>query len=120
ESFDRRVFLNAHAVTVFAQQPLWGNGLDMFTTTLKNISNNELVRFVQPTHNVPLLWLAEAGALGIALLWSVVKKLSYREHWWLLTLAPLLSLDHYLLTQWAGAFLLILTLAISQGKTEEN
>lgn len=119
EMIYRRTFLNAHAVATFQQQPFLGTGLGMFTTTLKNApSTHELVRFVQPTHNLPLLWLAETGVLGILLLFLAVRAgiFSQQKNGWLLMIVPILSLDHYLLTQWVGAFSLIAILAIAQEK----
>jgi O-antigen ligase len=116
ESIFRRVFLNAHAVSVVASQPLLGTGLDQYTTKLKDIageSSTQFIRFIQPVHNVPLLWLAETGLVGVILLGSVVGRLKLNKHAvWLLVLAPILSLDHYLLTQWAGGMLLVIALAV--------
>lgn len=116
ESLSRRVFLNTYAATIIFEHPLLGTGLSVFTTTLKNISSqtmNEFARFVQPVHNIFLLWLAETGLLGLAFGWALVKKLMVKQDLsWLLIVAPILSFDHYLLTQWAGGILLILFLVL--------
>jgi hypothetical protein len=110
-SLARRTLLNAHAVAVFGQQPILGVGLGMFTLTLKSAAWNfqELVRFIQPAHHVGLLLLTELGLLGLAWLAGVWQKIKLViDPAWLLMLAILLSLDHYLITQWTGLMALAL------------
>jgi hypothetical protein len=113
ESLSRRLFLNSAAATTLVHQPLVGTGLGMFTNTV-NFSRqtfSELIRFIQPAHNVILLWLTETGVVGLALAALLLKKLSRLVRWeWLLILAPIISFDHYLLTQWAGQALCLLLL----------
>ena len=112
ESTLRRVFLNAHATSVIFQQPVFGTGLGLFTSTLAHITSNnfsQFIRFIQPVHHIVLLWLAETGLLGITFLWLGVSKLKFSNNFdWLLILAPLISLDHYLLTQWVGGVMMVL------------
>lgn len=123
ESFFRRNLLNAHAVTEFFKQPLIGVGLNQFTGTMANLTgqaSDQFIRFIQPAHHVPLLWLAETGLLGLVLIWSLFKKINWTKPTpWLLTLTPLLSLDHYLLTQWVGGLLLTIII-VYQHQSDKN
>lgn len=125
ESVFRRSLLNEHALRVLFQHPWWGTGLGVFTTTLKNPlpAAAELVRFVQPVHHGLLLMLAETGLAGGVFVWLTVRKnfSLWIQHnaVWILLLAPLLALDHYLLTQWAGGFALVL-ISIFGKKFSEN
>ncbi|MBT6755813.1 MAG: hypothetical protein HOA85_00885 [Candidatus Pacebacteria bacterium] len=108
-SIDRRVFLNQKAILSFTENILWGTGLNNFLYSLKTINTSEIVRFLQPAHNIFLLWLTETGLLGIALIAVLQKQI--RKHVSLLTLfvlLPIVSLDHYFLTQWIGNYMLIL------------
>lgn len=53
--FTRRDVLNQGAVRMFAQHPLLGIGLNCFTQQIENyVSSSEVVRFIQPAHNVAL------------------------------------------------------------------
>ncbi len=114
QSIFRRAFLNAHAVSLVAEQPLFGTGLNNFTTTLDQVTHPELVRFIQPAHNVFLLILAETGLLGLLLIWQALRagRLIIPTAW-LVLLITLLSLDHYLVTQWVGGVLLALAVIIN-------
>jgi O-antigen ligase len=112
-SFVRRDELNQAAIKMFMSQPLLGVGLNTFTVELeKYFRSQEIVRFVQPVHNVFLLWIAETGLIGIALA-GVVGGLIWRFSQRLLSLPkilillPLLVLDHYLLTQQSGLLILL-------------
>jgi hypothetical protein len=93
----------------------------MFATTLKTPFANagELIRFIQPTHNVPLLLLAETGLLGGVSMYLLAKKyLLKTDPAWLVLLAVLVSLDHYLVTQWVGGVLLVLIFSLNQTREE--
>lgn len=116
-SIDRRVFLNQQSILSFTENIFWGTGLNNFLYSLKTINNSEIVHFLQPAHNIFLLWLTETGLLGISLLVAfykqIYKQLSHKhiKYALLLTLfvlLPIISLDHYFLTQWVGNYLLIL------------
>ncbi|MEK7458495.1 MAG: O-antigen ligase family protein, partial [Patescibacteria group bacterium] len=62
----RRAQLEQIAVNAFLSSPLEGVGLNRFTIEMERfgtISAN--TKFLQPTHNIPLLYLAETGLIGV-------------------------------------------------------
>ncbi len=68
-SLTRRDLLNRAAVKMWQGYPLVGVGLNNFTAYVEKFSqSNEVVRFPQPAHHVGLLFLAENGVLGIAVI----------------------------------------------------
>lgn len=114
-SLERRAILNQAALKLWIQQPLLGTGLNQFTTQLKNITRyQELGNFIQPTHHVLLLWLAETGLLGISIIvwiWQQIKNQDKKKILQaLLILSPILALDHYLYSLQTGRLMLILWL----------
>ncbi|MBD3279454.1 MAG: hypothetical protein GF390_01955, partial [Candidatus Pacebacteria bacterium] len=103
----RRHMLNQAALKMWLAQPVFGVGFNQFTTQVEDyVVNNELVDFTQPAHHLGLLWLAETGLLGLLVL-ALTK--SWKQPG-LLILAPIIVLDHYLLTQQIGLLLLIIWL----------
>ena len=106
-SINRRSYLNSAALDMFMAHPITGVGLNNFTVHVEDFaSDREVVRFVQPVHNIFLLWLAETGVVGVLLLgssgWFLIIKMNEKEQAQALkifnVLLPLLILDHYLLT----------------------
>ena len=105
-SIYRRELLNQAAFQMIERQPMTGVGINQFTVQLENYSpSTETVRFIQPAHSVVLLWLAETGIIGLALI------LTSLYFTWekgsaiptvLLALIPIAVLDHYLLTLSTG------------------
>jgi hypothetical protein len=116
-SVDRRVTLNNAAIRMFADVPLIGVGVNNFTTQLENYAGSEVVRFVQPAHHVGVLFLAEVGIVGVALVVLSGRKLILARPAAagraLFLLAIPLSLDHYLYTLAPGQLLLALVMVIS-------
>lgn len=112
DSFTRRSYLQNSAMKMFLDNPISGVGLNQFTTRVEEYSDTqEVIRFVQPVHHIGLLWLAETGMLGILLIWFLGKKLNIRKIILpLLILVPIITLDHYLLTQQSGLLLITLTI----------
>jgi len=110
ESFLRREMLTQAAFNMIKKNPLTGVGLNNFTVNLEQYANSsEIVRFVQPAHNIFILWFAETGLLGIVLLGLMMlitpfKKLALP----ILVLLPTALLDHYLLTQQTGLLIAVL------------
>ena len=125
QSINRRNYLNSAAIDMARNNIFVGVGLNNFTSEVENFSNNrEIVRFVQPTHNVFLLFIAEAGLLGIIFLVLLINMSSHKKHskifqlqkifknknknwWWIVVLLPIALLDHYLLSLNAGMLLLV-------------
>jgi len=110
-SVKRRVFLNSQAINIWLKNILLGTGLNNFIYHLKTKSSSELVRFIQPAHNVILLMIAEMGLLGATLIFKTrnwIKNNIPLET--LFILLPIMSLDHYFLTQWIGGWLIMVLL----------
>lgn len=121
-SFVRRDQLNQAASNMVTDHPFIGVGLNNFTAEVeKYFYSTEIVRFVQPAHNIFLLWFAETGLLGIAtaivgifLILKIRKPSDSKKVSIVLKtvlLIPLLLFDHYLLTQQTGLLILTLFLA---------
>lgn len=113
DSIERRVNLNQAALEMFRENTLLGIGINNFTLELEKysgeISNREVVRFVQPVHNLLFLMLAEGGLLLLALFWLLIRQLKIdRFYQKSLILLALASLDHYLFSQFSGLGLLAL------------
>lgn len=120
DSLTRRSYLQTAAIKMFAKNPIVGVGLNQFTARVEEYSHTqEVVRFVQPTHHLGLLWLAETGVLGVWLIWILIKKQSQKIILPFLILLPMATLDHYLLTQQSGLLLLIFTLNLLMEKDWE-
>lgn len=116
----RRAQLEQIAVKAFLSSPLEGVGLNRLTTEMERfgtISAN--TKFLQPTHNIPLLYLAETGLIGVLFLilfFKIVHKY-YSANFFgfcflFIPLSVLLSLDHYLFTLQQGQLILAFTIAM--------
>jgi hypothetical protein len=128
-STERRDYLNRAAVEIFLHKPLLGTGLNNFTVWVEDFTEDqEIVRFTQPVHHVGLLWLAETGLLGLLwlgltghLLWSNLSTDErHRGLLFLAVLTPLLSFDHYLLTQHMGLLLMSFSFALVTASSSEK
>ena len=108
DSINRRNYLNEAAFEIFKNKQLWGTGINNFTMFLEEFSQNkELIRFIQPVHNLALLILSEGGLLLVALLYLIRDQHKTINFWQkTLILLAIASLDHYLFTQVAGLNLL--------------
>lgn len=111
DSIERRVYLNQAALEMFKENTFFGVGINNFTLNLEKystqINSREVVRFVQPVHNLLFLFLAEGGLLLLMLMWLMIRQLKidkfYQKSLIILALA---SLDHYLFSQFSGLGLL--------------
>lgn len=110
DSINRRNYLNKAAFEIFKSKQLWGTGLNNFTVFLEEFNQSrELIRFIQPVHNLALLILSEGGLLLMTLLYLIRDQAKTVNFWQkTLILLAIASLDHYLLTQVAGLNLLAL------------
>lgn len=112
DSLARRDYLQNAALEMLRENLIFGVGLNQFAARVEEYSSSkEVVRFVQPVHHVGMLWVAETGLLGIILLLIIGKKINWGKATLpLLILLPIISLDHYLLTQQSGMLLFVLQL----------
>lgn len=110
-SIKRRVILNQASFEMFKNNILFGTGINNFTLHLEDFDikgvDGEVVRFVQPVHNILFLILSEGGILSVLFVLLLIKHSKiegfYRKSVILLAIA---GLDHYLLTQFTGIGLL--------------
>lgn len=121
-SLYRRVWLNEQAVEIFTKNPVFGTGLQQFTTHIPTTSrSNDIAPFIQPAHHSGILLFTEVGVVGF-LLFILIMKITYNFHlstfnsFPLLPIAycllPILSLDHYLLTIRTGQELLVISIVL--------
>lgn len=113
-SISRREYLNSASVHMIFQNSIKGVGLQNFTARLETYSNSaEVVRFVQPVHNILLLWTSETGVLGVffvSYIFGMKNNKSIQHPAFLLVLIPIAALDHYLLTTQSGILLALFCL----------
>ncbi|MDH5533819.1 MAG: O-antigen ligase family protein [Candidatus Pacebacteria bacterium] len=122
-SINRRAYLNQTAINMLKNNPVWGVGLNNFTSRVEEYSpTREVVRFTQPSHNSILLVLSEFGLLGLVTIvliknesFKIFKKnkkqLKTNIMWGSIIVAimtPIIVLDHYLITNQSGLLLLVI------------
>lgn len=126
-SFLRRNELERIALRMFAAEPFFGTGLNLFTTTMSGFGNvSANLRFLQPVHNVPLLLLTETGLFGavfiVLILYFVHKKYSVNFFAFGVLGVPfsiIVSLDHYPLSVQSGVLLSAILLAVMMEKKKK-
>ncbi len=107
-SLRRRDVLSQLAVTAFVTHPVFGIGMNQSSLLPLQTDFNlqEVTLFAQPIHNVPLLFLAENGLLGVAAIIVLGMHLASSKRYPKLVLfvilLPILTLDHYLYTLSVG------------------
>lgn len=121
-SIKRRAYLNQAALNMFKDNPIWGVGLNNFTSRVEEYSpTREVVRFTQPSHNTILLVLSEFGLLGLITIILIKKEsakiilknkkeLKKNITWGsiiITIMTPIIVLDHYLITNQSGLLLLV-------------
>ncbi len=113
-SISRRTELLLAAAQIGSVEPLIGIGGGQFTVALNWMGlDRKLAPFIQPVHNVPILFFCEYGLAGAFLL--IIMGRRYPYGWFakklsisLLAIVPLLALDHYLITLTPGLYLFVL------------
>lgn len=123
-SIYRRAYLNTAAVNMVSENIFTGVGLGNFTANVEKYSNDvEVVRFVQPVHNILLLFISEVGLIGITIIMALLipifrktKKIPYSEY--LIAITPIAVFDHYLLTIQAGLLLMFLVIILSNYRVD--
>lgn len=120
-SWSRRNELFSHAITTLLQHPLWGTGFTQSIIPTSRVGGtSEIVRFVQPVHNVFWLVIVEGGVVGVLGILLIFRKLLRRvpklvrtaSLGWLL-LIPAAALDHFWFSQWPGILLAGILLSLS-------
>lgn len=130
-SVSRRLRLNRIALNMMTDHPLAGVGFNQFTATMPSYGDIPgTTRFLQPVHNIYLLWLAETGLLGLLFLIPIIWKLSssspldirsIRNYSLPLLMLLLIGLfDHYPLTLQTGQMLFALTTALTLSSHSNN
>ncbi len=114
ESVEIRKQLNTAAVSIWGAVPFWGVGLGNFLLTLPSHLARAQVYFLQPVHNIYLLFLSEAGAFGIIMM-CLGLYVVWKKHKRPITISPmyyaLISIlllgfvDHYPVTLQQGQLL---------------
>lgn len=117
-SVQRRAQLNNISLNMWQEHPLMGVGLNQFTVKLSEYGTlSSYTSFLQPAHNIYLLWIAETGALGLIFLIPlignfIVKNTNNNQGF--LSFLPALTIlgiglfDHYPLTLQTGQLITIL------------
>lgn len=108
-SVGERVDSYRTALRLWRERPFFGAGID--ADVLRAVPDRPSPAPPQPIHALPLLWLAQLGLLGGALLaaigWKLSRSLDPRTAVPLgLALLPSALFDHFLWTLWAGQALL--------------
>jgi hypothetical protein len=113
KSITIRYKLNQHAFTLINEIPFFGVGLNQFTPSLIEHNLLDTAPFIQPAHQVLLLWLSETGLIGFLLvIWLILRLKSRAIPIPLLALVIIGLFDHYPLTLQTGQLLLFLCLSI--------
>lgn len=119
-SLQRRAVLNQAATELILDKP-FGVGLSQFVTGVEQFTQtNEVVRFLQPVHHVPLLILTEIGLIPVIILLYLIYHQTLKQKQSpipnltpIFILTPILTLDHYLWSIEPGRVLLVLALCFS-------
>lgn len=108
--------LNRVAIEEFTRSPIWGTGLGTSPLYGAKVQNYALA--FQPTHNIYLLVLAEAGVLGWLFFGFLLLKT--RINIFLAVILFLGLFDHYFLTLQQGQLLLALILGLAWGRMKKS
>lgn len=128
-SISRRLQLTTIALNMFRSSPFVGVGLNNFTKVMPYFGTvTANVQFLQPVHNLYLLYLAETGLVGtvplIYFAWKkrqeIERKLSISNWQFAIPLMMILIIgaaDHYPLTLQTGQLLLVFTAGLMLPKS---
>jgi len=116
-SLAKRLDLIESSFHIFLAHPLSGTGLGAYLTEQALFPMHYTYFFLQPVHNILLLWIAETGIIGLAPLVFIANKIRpfiSRPQVYLPLLAVFLTgmVDHYWLTLQQDRLLLALALGI--------
>ncbi len=114
-SFSQRLDLQGVSSQAIRQYPIFGTGAQSSISTYPIVSPT--TRLLQPDHNSFTLFLSWFGIFGVlAILYSLRSHL-IPNFYLLIPIAPLLVLDHYLLTSPQGLFILTLYFSVALNYT---
>jgi len=124
-SLYRRGYLLEAGLKMFLAKPIFGQGINNFVYHVEAFSpTREVVRFVQPAHHVPILFLAEWGILGLLFLFLIWQKADHDNKAAFLKtvtiLLPILVLDHYLYTLQTGLLLTVFLFALIKNSSVQH
>jgi O-antigen ligase len=129
-SVERRSALLHASYKMIVQKPFFGWGINSFTYSFETFYNHsDVVRFLQPVHNVYALLAVETGFFGAALFILLTCFVIYRTarrrggliySIVLLQIIFLSSFDHYFITGSQTLLLFILTLMMGLTYTEDS
>lgn len=116
-----RIYLGNAAKDMLLHSPIFGVGLNNFISHLPEFANTQKISWwLQPVHNIFILWVAETGLLGLALLGYLVVRslpriLARQDKSTFLLLAIFLTgtADHYWLTLQQNILLFGLVLGLT-------
>lgn len=119
-SLNRRAQLNTMGIRAFLANPIEGVGVNAFTAVEHAYGEvPATIRFAQPIHHIPLLFLTEVGMLGLIFFiifvlivykyYSVIFSSSFL---YIIPLSLIFSLDHYMYTLQQGQLLLVFILTL--------
>jgi len=119
-SLEKRKTLFVAAMKMVKENPLLGIGAGNFVAQLPQYQKAGGFFWLQPTHNVGMLALAEVGIVGVIAITAMslkclksIKFLKKKENWVLLGLIVLTGMmDHYWLTLPQNSWLLVVILGI--------
>lgn len=98
-SLQKRFVLINDAISIFLKHPLFGVGLGNYLVEQNQITNQFKEYFLQPVHNIFLLWLSETGiAITLLATGPVAKLWRYLGVWIVLVIFITGMFDHYWLT----------------------
>ncbi len=122
ENIAKRITLIDNAVQIIGATPLAGTGIGNYVAAQAQFPNTYTSYFLQPVHNIILLWLAEAGlVIGGIILFLVTKRvipfLSYKPFFYCF-LAIFISgmMDHYWVSLQQNILLTAVVFGLLSGK----
>lgn len=110
----KRGELNLAAIEMTIENPLFGVGMKNFLVELPSFQEESQIFWLQPVHNIILLFLSEIGWLGFLMLvylgWKFFKKRKIYLWQWLVLGVVMTTgmMDHYWLTLPQNGWLLVL------------
>jgi O-antigen ligase len=131
ESVVVRAQLNEAALSMWKQSPLVGVGIGNFLAALPSFLITKQIYFLQPVHNIYLLYIAETGLFGAAIfflsIWVAIRTVKEWKHvvhspiFYAFIGVLLLGLvDHYPVSLQQGQLLLVLLFAFVIASSHKN